>query len=172
MKNILKKIYWGIYNLKIIPCNLFAKIQVNSMGKNCKFHKLCRLTPKVIIGNNCHFNGIKIQGKGKVVIGDNFHSGEGVNIITSDHNYDNGQSIPYDNTYITDDVIIDNNVWVGMNVIILKGVHLGEGCIIQAGSLVNKDVPPYKIAGGHPAKVFSSRNMDHYLKLKNNNKYY
>lgn len=54
----------------------------------------------------------------------------------------------------------------------IKRGTFGRGCIIQAGSLVNKDVPPYKIAGGHPAKVFSSRNMDHYLKLKNNNKYY
>ena len=50
-------------------------------------------------------------------------------------------------------VIIHSKAWVGFNVIILKGVIIGEGAVIGAGSVVTKDVPPYTIAAGNPAKT-------------------
>ena len=50
------------------------------------------------------------------------------------------------------DVIIENDVWIGANVTILAGVHVGRGVTIAAGAVVNKDIPPYCIAGGVPAK--------------------
>lgn len=48
---------------------------------------------------------------------------------------------------------IDNDVWIGAGAIIMNGVHLGEGCVIGAGSVVTKDVPPYTIVAGNPARV-------------------
>lgn len=51
------------------------------------------------------------------------------------------------------DVIIEKDVWIGANVTILAGVHIGRGATIAAGAVVNKDVPPYSIVGGVPAKV-------------------
>jgi len=51
------------------------------------------------------------------------------------------------------DVIIKKDVWIGSNVTILAGVHIGRGATIAAGAVVNKDVPPYSIVGGVPAKV-------------------
>ncbi len=51
------------------------------------------------------------------------------------------------------DVIIEKDVWIGANVTILVGVHVGRGATIAAGAIVNKDVPPYSIVGGVPAKV-------------------
>lgn len=51
------------------------------------------------------------------------------------------------------DVIIEKDVWIGSNVTILAGVHIGRGSTIAAGAVVNKDVPPYSIVGGVPAKV-------------------
>jgi acetyltransferase-like isoleucine patch superfamily enzyme len=50
-------------------------------------------------------------------------------------------------------VTIEDNVWIGMSSIILKGVTIGEGSIIAAGSVVTKNVPPYTLVGGNPAKV-------------------
>ena len=50
------------------------------------------------------------------------------------------------------DVIIEKDVWIGCNVTILAGVHVGRGATIAAGAVVNKDIPPYCIAGGIPAK--------------------
>ncbi|MBB6610341.1 antibiotic acetyltransferase [Pontibacter sp. Tf4] len=54
-------------------------------------------------------------------------------------------------------VIIGNDVWIGTHAVILTGVTIGDGAIIGANSLVNKDVPPYAIVGGSPAKVISYR---------------
>lgn len=55
------------------------------------------------------------------------------------------------------DVYIDDDVWVGCNVTILKGVHIGRGAVIAAGAVVTKDVAPYTIAGGVPAKKIGNR---------------
>lgn len=117
------------------------------------------------LGRNVHFNGMQIQGKGKVSIGDNFHSGPECLMITSTHNYE-GTALPYDETYIHKDIAIGDNVWLGSRVIVLGDVTIGEGAIIQAGSVVVSDIPPCAIAGGHPAKVFKHRNREHYDQLK------
>lgn len=129
------------------------------------------VTYKTILGKNVNFNGMKISGCGEVVIGDNFHSGQECKIITQIHNYE-GQKIPYDETYICKDVTIEDNVWLGDRVLILGGVTLGEGSIIQAGSVVVTDIPNYAIAGGHPAKVFKNRDIQHYRQLKSEKKFH
>ena len=108
---------------------------------------------------------MKVTGNGNITIGNNFHSGGGILILTSNHNYE-GKSIPYDETTIDGDVVIEDNVWLGQNVTILQGVKIGEGAIIQAGSVVVSDIEPCSIAGGHPAKVFKKRNEEHYYELK------
>ena len=130
------------------------------------------VTKHTTLGNNIHFNGMKIYGSGEVSIGDNFHCGKDCSIITDNHNYDNGFAIPYDSTYIIKNVIIEDNVWLGEGVMILGGSVIGEGAIIQARSVVTGSIPKHAIAGGHPAKVFSKRNLDHYEQLKLAGKFY
>jgi len=56
--------------------------------------------------------------------------------------------------------IIGNDVWIGANAIILQGVTIGDGAIVAAGAVVTKDVPPYAIVGGVPAKVIKYRFPD------------
>ncbi|MEK4484307.1 CatB-related O-acetyltransferase [Psychrobacillus sp. FSL H8-0484] len=55
------------------------------------------------------------------------------------------------------DTIIENDAWIGMNAMIMPGVTIGEGAIVAAGSVVAKDVPPYTIVGGNPAKEIKKR---------------
>jgi acetyltransferase-like isoleucine patch superfamily enzyme len=142
-----------------------------SVGKSVKINNLCRFTKRTVIGNYCNFNGIKIRGFGNVTIGDYFHSGQDILLLTSFHNYE-GENIPYDNTSISKNIIIEDFVWVGTRVILLGGVTIGEGAIIQAGSVVTKDVPPYAIAGGAPAEVFKFRDIEHFKKLKSEKKFF
>lgn len=55
---------------------------------------------------------------------------------------------------------IGNDVWIGANVVVLRGVTIGDGCIIAANAVVTRDIPPYSIAGGIPAKVIRPRLAD------------
>ncbi len=55
------------------------------------------------------------------------------------------------------DVVIGNDVWIGMGATILSGVRIGDGAVIGARALVSKDVPPYAIAAGNPARVLRYR---------------
>ena len=165
MKRRIKKIItlWYTY---------LAKRSLNSYGEGLHVNKKSTFTRKTQIGKNCHFNGMSVRGKGSVKIGDNFHSGEECIILTSNHNYDGGNAIPYDETTIDKDVIIEDNVWIGTRVIILGGVTLGEGCIIQAGSVVVKDVESCAIYGGAPANFIKKRNIEHYNELKKQGKFF
>ncbi len=161
-----------LHKLKVKNYTRRVMDTVGSYGSNLKVNGKCVVTPNTHLGDNVNFNGIHIQGKGSVTIGDNFHSGIECMIITDIHNYDNGDAIPYDSTVISRDVVIEDNVWIGNRVTILSGVTIGEGSIIQAGSTVVKSVPKYGIAGGHPAKVFKYRDKDHYEKLKSEGKFH
>lgn len=125
----------------------------------------CKFSKRTHLGRNTHFNGLNIRGKGEVRIGDNFHSGSKCVFMTENHNYE-GEAIPYDHTYIRKNITIEDNVWLGYRVTVLGGVTIGEGAIIQACSVVVKDIPKYAIAGGYPAKVFAYRDIPHYEKLK------
>lgn len=60
-------------------------------------------------------------------------------------------------SYSKGDIIIKNDVWIGANCTILDGITIGNGAVIAAGSIVTKDVPPYAIVGGNPAKIIKYR---------------
>lgn len=55
------------------------------------------------------------------------------------------------------DCVIDADVWIGVDAIIRRGVHLGHGCVIGANSFVNRDIPPFAIAAGSPARIVGNR---------------
>jgi acetyltransferase-like isoleucine patch superfamily enzyme len=159
MKIILRRVLRSIYTR-------LAKRSVGSCAGLLVANGFTKLTRNTHLGENVHFNGMEISGRGKVTIGNNFHSGPECLIITSFHNYDTGNAIPYDDTYISKDVTIGDNVWLGSRVIILGGVTLGEGAIIQAGAVVVRDIAPLAIAGGNPAVAFKMREAAHYETLK------
>lgn len=123
------------------------------------------ITSNTYLGNYVNFCGMTIMGEGKVTIGNYFHSGIENLIITQNHDYE-GEAIPYDDKFIYKEVKIGDFVWLGSRVLILPGTTIGEGAIIQGGSVVHGEIPPYAIAGGNPAKVFKYRNIEHFKKLK------
>lgn len=168
---MLNKILAYFNNFKRKKYTNKVKRVAKSYGDGLKVNNYSYVTPNTLLGNNVNFNGMKIQGKGEVVIGDNFHSGIECMMITDTHNYE-GNAIPYDDTLISKDIIIEDNVWLGNRVIVLGGITIGEGAIIQAGSVVVNNIPKYAIAGGHPAKVFKYRDKEHYEKLKKEGKFH
>lgn len=88
------------------------------------------------------------------------------------HDYEYGDAIPYGKHETSKEVIIDDFVWVGQDVIISGNVHIGEGAIIALGSVVVKDVPPYSIVGGNPARIIKTRNIEQFTRLKAEKKFH
>lgn len=172
MKKLFNNIMAIKQNMRKRYYTNIVKKQCKQCGENLRVWHLSNVTPNTVIKNHVNFNGMKIQGGGNVIIGNYFHSGEDCLMITQNHNYDKGTAIPYDNTYVLKSIIIEDFVWLGSKVTILPGVKLGEGAIIQAGAVVSSDIPPYAIAGGNPARVFKYRDIEHFQKLKNENKYW
>ena len=113
-----------------------------------------------------------IHGEGSVSIGNYFHCGHNITIITTSHNIFDYTKIPYDEKRINRPVIIDDFVWFGDNIIINPGVKIGIGSIVFAGSVVTKDVPPLALVGGNPAKVIRYRDKDLFYKIKSEKKFF
>lgn len=63
------------------------------------------------------------------------------------------------------DTVVGNDVWIGQNVTVLPGVHIGDGAIIGANSVVAKDIPPYHVAAGNPAKAVRKRFNDEMIEF-------
>ena len=171
MRQLYKFILLINYKIRRFIYTFIAKLKCKDYQLPLRVNKKSNFTRFTSLGANTNFNGLNIKGSGVVKIGDNFHSGEECLMITQIHNYDTGQAVPYDATYITQDITIKNNVWFGDRVIVLGNVTIEEGAIIQAGSTVVTSIPKYAIAGGHPAKVFKYRDIEHYELLKQEGKF-
>jgi acetyltransferase-like isoleucine patch superfamily enzyme len=168
--NFIKKIVSFWHSHVIIP---YYKNQFGSAGQD------------VCIGQHFTFDGLKnfyfgnhisiganstiYSTKAKLQIHDYVLTGPGLTIITGDHRTDIPGKYIYE---ITDaekspkndlDVIIEKDVWIGANVTILKGVIVGIGSIIAAGSIVNKNIEPYSIYAGVPAKKIGDRFLSEQL---------
>jgi len=95
----------------------------------------------------------RIYGPGQVFIGKHVMMGPEVMIITQNHKY----SAETFEGAVVGDVKIDDYVWLGARAIILQGVTIGQKAIVGAGAVVTRDVPPYAIVGGSPARIIKSR---------------
>jgi acetyltransferase-like isoleucine patch superfamily enzyme len=112
----------------------------------------------LVIGNNVGIaQNCFIQVRGKVTIGSNVMFGPNVSIFSENHGFEDLDTPMISQPTIRQAVVIEDDVWLGTRSVILSGVKIGKGSIIAAGALVNKDIPPYSVVAGVPAKVIKSR---------------
>ena len=99
--------------------------------------------------------------KSKIIIMGKVTIGPSLTIMAGDHNYKTIGKFVFDEvTKMPEndqDVVIEPDVWIGCNVTILKGITIHHGAIVGAGTVVTKDIPPYAIVAGNPAKIIKSR---------------
>ncbi|AOC95293.1 Galactoside O-acetyltransferase [Flavobacterium anhuiense] len=140
-----------------------------SSGFNCRLETYSeKNVPCMFIGENVQINDyVHITAIDKVEIGNNVLIASKVYISDCSHGsyagdeYDsNPDTVPSNRPLFTKPVIIENNVWLGEFVSVLPGVTIGKGTIVGANSVVSKDLPPYVIAVGSPAKPIKKFNFD------------
>lgn len=136
---------------------LFAKRIATKFGTNVNIERNAVFTPELEIGNNSGI-GIDCEVYGPVAIGNNVMMGPEVIIYTSGHKHDR-IDIPMmeQGSSEVQPVKIGNDVWIGRRAIIMPGVTIGDGVIIGAGAVVTKNIAPYMVAVGVPAKTVKNR---------------
>lgn len=172
LNNSCKDVRFG----KIVEIKGFSHIII---GKKCYFGDFLYLTawdnyschdcngklmnmkhsPTIKVGDGCHFGAFNnISCINRIEIGNNVLTGKWVTIIDNSHGDSTALDIPpfYRQLQSKGPVFIKDNVWIGDKVTILAGVTIGEGAIIAANSVVTKDVMPFTVVGGIPAKQLKS----------------
>jgi maltose O-acetyltransferase len=98
-----------------------------------------------------------VEAKGGITIDDGVVISARVTILSSTHNYESLESIPYGGEDILRSVRIERGAWICYGALILPGVTIGEGAIVGAGAVVTKPIAPGLIVGGNPAQVIGTR---------------
>jgi acetyltransferase-like isoleucine patch superfamily enzyme len=128
------------------------------------------------VGNDVYIGpGALISGVKAIRIGNNVLIGPNVMVIGGDHNMElNGKpmtKIDFKREGDDQPILIEDDVWVGAGSIILKGVTIGRGAIVAAGSVVSRDVLPYTVVGGCPARKIKDRGTIEQILMHESNCY-
>ena len=145
--------------------NLKARVQLNrriSFGRGTvvkSFAIIQNTKGRIKIGKDCaigSFNHISTIDA-DITIGDYVRMGPRVTIMAMTSNYRKKDRLVMNQGYIYKGIKIGNDVLIGANAVILDGCEIGDGAVIGVGSIVNKDVAPYSVVFGVPAKVIFYR---------------
>lgn len=142
----------------------FYRLGGIKIGKGSVIHTGARFydSRNISIGEDSIIGeGVVLDGRDKLIIGSHVDIASEVMIYNSEHDV-NDESF----TAKSYPVKIEDYVFIGPRVIILANVTVGRGAIVGAGAVVTKDVPPYAVVGGVPAKIIGERrNKDLHYKL-------
>lgn len=121
------------------------------IDRNATFSSKVHMGDYARIGRDCELHG-------EVHLGDHVLMAPEVVFYTVNHEH-GSLDAPMDSQGDTEmkPTYVGNDVWLGRRAMVMPGVRIGDGCIVAAGAVVVKDLPPYSIAGGVPAKVIGSR---------------
>jgi acetyltransferase-like isoleucine patch superfamily enzyme len=143
---------------------VFNKFRVVLAGNFLKIGRNCKIQPRVnfgdgnsiVIGDHCMINeNVYIQ---QAIIGNYVMIAPNAALYANSHLFEN-RDIPMvlQGKSIEQACIIEDDVWIGRNAVIMPGIRIGTGSIVGAGAVVTKDVEPYSIIGGVPAKLIRKR---------------
>jgi acetyltransferase-like isoleucine patch superfamily enzyme len=111
----------------------------------------------VIIGNNSRI-GIGNVVIGPVTVGNNVILAQNIVISGLNHGYEDIDLPIHKQPVSTAPIFIEDDSWIGANVVVTAGVTIGKHCVVAAGAVVTKDIPPFSIAVGNPARVIKQYN--------------
>jgi acetyltransferase-like isoleucine patch superfamily enzyme len=137
----------SIIKILLYKCLFYSKLKFYG---NCTFRKGFTLwvegSGKIFIGKNCFFNNYcSIVSRNSITIGDGTLFGENVKVYDHNHCFKDYTTPIKGQGYTSAPIKIGNHCWIASNVVILKGVTIGDNCVIGAGCIIHKDVPPNSI---------------------------
>jgi acetyltransferase-like isoleucine patch superfamily enzyme len=142
----IKKYYLQLFGAKVGNLVSFYPGIKISTGEN------------LVIGNRVNIAwGVIITTSGGVTIGNRVHIGYNTVILSGNHVVPMNTNKIFFSGHVNEPITIESDVWIGANCSILPGVKIGEGAVIGAGSVVTKNIEPYSIAVGNPAKPIKNR---------------
>ena len=161
-----RRLAWIVYNnfAKYLPVSysprslgltkpfrgMLCRYIFRKCGKNIKVERAASINVDIKIGDNSG-------------IGKNFMMGPDVVILTRNHKFNDVTSPIITQVYYEKSpVFIEDDVWIGTRIIILPGVRSGRSSMIGAGAVATKDIPPFSIAAGNPARVIRNRKGNGY----------
>ena len=150
-----------LFQVAVIPSMHLRKAIYRSLGAHIDKDVTVHFRTEVRGINNLILGGGTIIGdnaildaRGGLEMGKNVNLSSNVSIYTLQHDH---RDPDFNCTNLHAKVTIDDRVWLGSNVIVLPGVHIGEGAVCCAGCVVTKDVEPYAVVAGIPAKKVNER---------------
>lgn len=145
LRRLRRKYYIWIYGLKNVHPEFLATKGLSGVSKDVRAGAYAYIGPGCIIYP-------------KVVVGNYTMLANDVFVVGDDHNYRNpGVPLVFSGREKLKPTIIGDDVWIGARSIIMTGVKIGNGVIVAAGSVVTKDLAPYGVYGGVPARLIRSR---------------
>ncbi len=169
----LRTLWWKLLGMRLGPGTLLPRIRVTwphqvSLGAGCslerdlhfKYDGIWAPGPSIVIGDRVFLGaGCEFNICARLEIGADCLIASGCKFIDHDHGAESTE-VPMNQqgNGLRAGIVLEEDVWLGANVIVLKGVRLGRGAIVAAGAVVNRDVAPYEIWGGVPARKIGLRN--------------
>jgi acetyltransferase-like isoleucine patch superfamily enzyme len=142
--------------IDVMPFNNFV------LGDNSTIEDFCTINNgvgDVMIGQRSRI-GVGNVLIGPVTIGNDVILAQNIVMSGLNHGYEDITLPPHNQPVTKKQITLEDEVWVGANVVIVAGVTIGKHAVIAAGSVVTKDVPPYSVAAGNPAKIIKKYNPE------------
>lgn len=128
---------------------------------HCGGMEWCNHEGGIIIGNNVYIGpNCVLFGAGGIRIGDNVLISPNVVLTSHQHTYVSPSELIREQPILFGEIVLEDDVWIGSSATILPGVRIGKGSVVGAGGVVTKDVLPYSLAVGVPARVVKTREAD------------
>ncbi|NEW81812.1 MAG: acyltransferase [Mariniphaga sp.] len=142
--------------MDVMPFNNFE------LGNDSTIEDFCTINNgvgDVLIGDRTRI-GMSNVLIGPVTIGNDVMFAQNIVLSGLNHGYEDITITPHKQPVTKNKITIEDEVWIGANSVIVAGVTIGKHSVIAAGSIVTKDIPPFSVAAGNPAKVIKQYNLE------------